>query len=89
MEDDKSEIQSPAATTAPAAPVVKKKKNKRSVPQGQVHIKSTFNNTIITFTDPSGGTLATSSAGACGFRGSKKSTAFAAQIAMEKAAGHR
>ncbi len=67
-------------------PVIKKKKNKRTVPQGQVHVKSTFNNTIITFTDPSGGVLASSSAGACGFRGSKKSTAFAAQIAMEKAA---
>jgi small subunit ribosomal protein S11 len=66
--------------------VVKKKKIKRSVPYGQVHIKSTFNNTIITFTDPVGGTLASASAGACGFRGSKKSTAFAAQIAMEKAA---
>ena len=67
-------------------PVVKKKKNKRAVPEGQVHIKSTFNNTIITFTDPSGATLSSASAGACGFRGSKKSTAFAAQIAMEKAA---
>jgi small subunit ribosomal protein S11 len=67
-------------------PVVKKKKNKRAVPIGQVHIKSTFNNTIITFTDPNGATLASASAGACGFRGSKKSTAFAAQIAMEKAA---
>ena len=68
-------------------PIVKKKKNKRVVPQGQVHIKSTFNNTIVTFTDPNGATLASASAGACGFRGSKKSTAFAAQIAMEKAAG--
>jgi len=46
---------------------------------------STFNNTIISFTDPSGGVLATSSAGACGFRGSKKGTAYAAQIATEKA----
>jgi len=69
------------------APVVKKKKNKRAVPEGQVHIKSTFNNTIISFTDPQGGVLASASSGACGFRGSKKSTAFAAQIAMEKAAG--
>jgi small subunit ribosomal protein S11 len=68
-------------------PIVKKKKNKRVVPQGQVHIKSTFNNTIVTFTDPNGETLTSASAGACGFRGSKKSTAFAAQIAMEKAAG--
>ncbi|HUC78637.1 MAG TPA: 30S ribosomal protein S11 [Candidatus Saccharimonadales bacterium] len=84
--DDTKDIQTPVAET-PVAPVIKKKKNKRAVPEGQVHIKSTFNNTIITFTDPTGGVLSASSAGACGFRGSKKSTAFAAQIAMEKAAG--
>jgi small subunit ribosomal protein S11 len=84
--DKKEDIKTPVVD-APVAPVVKKKKNKRSVPEGQVHIKSTFNNTIITFTDPKGGVLSASSAGACGFRGSKKSTAFAAQIAMEKAAG--
>jgi small subunit ribosomal protein S11 len=63
----------------------KKKKAKRSVPTGQVHILATFNNTIITFTDPKGGVLTTSSAGACGFRGSKKGTAYAAQVAAEKA----
>jgi small subunit ribosomal protein S11 len=89
-EDTTKDIQTPEVETpvsTAVAPVVKKKKNKRSVPEGQVHIKSTFNNTIITFTDPKGGVLSASSAGACGFRGSKKSTAFAAQIAMEKAAG--
>lgn len=63
----------------------KKKKNKRSVPFGQMHINATFNNTIVTFTDSSGAVLTTSSAGACGFRGSKKGTAYAAQIAAEKA----
>ena len=67
--------------------VVKKKKVKRAVPVGQVHILATFNNTIITFTDSKGGALATASAGGCGFRGSKKGTAYAAQVAMEKA-GH-
>ncbi|MFA5003975.1 MAG: 30S ribosomal protein S11 [Candidatus Saccharimonadales bacterium] len=50
-----------------------------------MHILATFNNTIITFTDTQGGALAASSAGACGFRGSKKGTAYAAQIATEKA----
>lgn len=65
--------------------VAKKKKAKRSVPAGQLHILATFNNTIVTFTDNSGGVLATSSAGACGFRGSKKGTAYAAQVAAEKA----
>jgi small subunit ribosomal protein S11 len=63
----------------------KKKKAKRSVPAGQVHILATFNNTIITFTDAQGGALSASSAGACGFRGSKKGTAYAAQVAAEKA----
>ncbi len=63
----------------------KRKKVKRSVPSGQVHIYASFNNTIITFTDAQGGALAASSAGACGFRGSKKGTAYAAQVATEKA----
>ncbi len=63
----------------------KKRKSKRTVPVGQVHILATFNNTIVTFTDENGGSLAASSAGACGFRGSKKGTAYAAQVAMEKA----
>jgi len=65
--------------------VVKKKKKKRSVPYGQVHIKATFNNTIITFTDKNGAKLTSSSAGANGFKGSKKGTAYAAQIASERA----
>jgi small subunit ribosomal protein S11 len=65
--------------------VAKKKKSKRSVSHGQVHILATFNNTIITFTDAQGGALAQASAGGCGFRGSKKGTAYAAQVAAEKA----
>ena len=73
------------AENSSAAPAAKKKKVKRSVPAGQVHIYASFNNTIITFTDPQGGALAASSAGACGFRGSKKGTAYAAQVATEKA----
>ena len=71
------------ADTAPTT--TKRKKAKRAVPVGQVHIQASFNNTIITFTDPSGGALTNSSAGACGFRGSKKGTAYAAQVATEKA----
>ncbi|HSX37095.1 MAG TPA: 30S ribosomal protein S11 [Patescibacteria group bacterium] len=70
----------PATTSTP-----KRKKTKRSVASGQVHVLATFNNTIITFTDPKGGVLTTSSAGACGFRGSKKGTAYAAQVAAERA----
>ena len=63
----------------------KKKKAKRAIAYGQVHVLATFNNTIVTFTDPQGGVLATASAGGCGFRGSKKGTAYAAQVAAEKA----
>ena len=63
-----------------------KKKQRRAVHAGQLHIQATFNNTIITFSDKKGNVLAASSAGACGFRGSKKGTAYAAQIAAEKAA---
>ena len=63
----------------------KRKKAKRSVSSGQVHVLATFNNTIITFSDGQGNVLTSSSAGACGFRGSKKGTAYAAQVAAERA----
>lgn len=63
-----------------------RKKQRRAVPAGQLHVQATFNNTIVTFTDKKGNVLSASSAGACGFRGSKKGTAYAAQVAAEKAA---
>jgi small subunit ribosomal protein S11 len=63
-----------------------KKKVKRSVVNGVVHIQSTFNNTIVTITDNVGNTVAWSSAGVLGFKGSRKSTPFAAQVAAEDAA---
>lgn len=63
----------------------RKKKLKRTVSAGQLHVKATFNNTIVTITDKKGEVVATASAGACGFRGSKKGTAYAAQVASEKA----
>lgn len=75
-----------AVTTEAPKIVARKKKSKRPVPYGQMHVLATFNNTIITFTDSKGGSLTHSSAGACGFRGSKKGTAYAAQVATEKAA---
>jgi len=68
------------------ADTTSKKKQKRSVPAGQLHVQATFNNTIVSFSDKKGNVLAQSSAGAVGFRGSKKGTAYAAQIAAEKAA---
>ena len=63
-----------------------KKKVQRSVASGVVHIQSTFNNTIVTITDGIGNTVAWSSAGVLGFKGSRKSTPFAAQVAAEDAA---
>ncbi|WP_043409055.1 30S ribosomal protein S11 [Archangium violaceum] len=86
-------------TNAPAAPAAaapatgdaaaarkKGKKGKKSILNGVVHIQSTFNNTIITITDVSGNVISWSSAGARGFRGSRKSTPFAAQVAAGDAA---
>lgn len=63
-----------------------KKKVKKNIANGVVHIQSTFNNTIVTITDSTGGTVAWSSAGVQGFKGSRKSTPFAAQMAAEDAA---
>lgn len=62
------------------------KKEQRKVEKGQAHIKSTFNNTLITITDMDGNVLAWSSAGKAGYKGSRKSTPFAAQVAAENAA---
>ncbi len=64
----------------------KVKKTKKNIPNGVVHIHASFNNTIITITDPAGNAVSWSSAGARGFKGSRKSTPFAAQIASEDAA---
>lgn len=63
-----------------------KRREKKNVPRGQAHVQSTFNNTIVTLTDPSGNVVCWSSAGQNGFKGSRKSTPYAAQIAAEAAA---
>ena len=63
-----------------------RKKEKKSIPNGVAHIQSTFNNTIVTITDPGGNVIAWSSAGVQGFKGSRKSTPFAAQMAAQDAA---
>lgn len=60
-----------------------KKKVRKNIPHGIAHIQATFNNTIITITDPQGNTIAWSSSGSQGFKGSRKSTPFASQIAAE------
>ena len=64
----------------------RKKKEKRIVPHGIVHIKATFNNTLITIADPEGNVVSWSSAGRIGFKGSRKGTPFAAQVAGQNAA---
>jgi ribosomal protein S11 len=73
---------------APKGPGTKKvrRKEKKNVAHGHAHIKSTFNNTIVSITDPSGAVIAWASAGQVGFKGSRKSTPFAAQLAAEAAA---
>jgi small subunit ribosomal protein S11 len=75
----------PTATTAPA-PAARRRRTRRSVPEGVAHIHATFNNTIVAITDPQGAVVAWSSAGSVGFKGSRKGTPFAAQMAAEAAA---
>jgi len=77
-----------ASRKAAAAKTKVRRKEKKNVLAGQAHIKSTFNNTIISITDPTGAVIAWASAGTVGFKGSRKSTPFAAQMAAE-AAGRR
>lgn len=66
--------------------VIRKKKQTKNVDKGAVHIQASFNNTLVTFTDLAGNTVAWSSAGSLGFKGARKSTPFAAQQAVENAA---
>ena len=66
--------------------VVRKRREKKNVEKGQVHIRSSFNNTMVTITDTQGNAISWASAGGLGFRGSRKSTPYAAQMAAETAA---
>src|ERR1700683_1943082 len=88
-----TKTQGPPTTAEPAAaggaPSVRrpqKKKTKKNVATGIAYVQSTFNNTVVTITDVNGNTVAWSSAGSRGFKGSRKSTPFAAQLAAEEAA---
>ncbi len=76
----------PPKTRAASGTRKPRRKDKKNVPLGHAHIKSTFNNTIVSITDPSGAVIAWASAGHVGFKGSRKSTPFAAQLAAESAA---
>jgi small subunit ribosomal protein S11 len=86
-EEANTSAAAPAAPEGAEAPKkTKSRKGKKNILNGVVHIQSTFNNTIITITDVSGNVISWSSAGARGFRGSRKSTPFAAQVAAGDAA---
>jgi len=74
------------AKTTTKSSTTRRRKIKRTVAAGQMHVQATFNNTIVSFTDERGNLLSWSSAGAAGFKGSRKSTPYAAQSAAEKAA---
>jgi len=75
-----------ATKTAGARRTTRKRRERKNVERGAVHIRSTFNNTLVTITDMGGNALSWSSSGSLGFRGSRKSTPFAAQMAAEAAA---
>src|SRR5262245_45992798 len=81
---DKGGAAAPAAGAA-AAPAKGRKKVKKHVTDAIAHVHASFNNTIVTITDRQGNTLSWATSGGCGFRGSRKSTPFAAQVAAEKA----
>ena len=76
----------PPKTRAAAARKTNRRKVSKNIVAGQAHIKSTFNNTIVSITDPTGAVISWSSAGDMGFKGSRKSTPYAAQLAAEAAA---
>jgi small subunit ribosomal protein S11 len=76
----------PKARTGAAASKKVRRKERKNVAHGHAHIKSTFNNTIVSITDPAGAVIAWASSGQVGFKGSRKSTPFAAQLAAEAAA---
>lgn len=85
MGEQKVKTISGAPDSKQAAKPRARSKKKRSVPRGRIYIQSTYNNTKVTFTDEKGGVIAWSSAGLVGFKGSKKSTPYAAQRTMEEA----
>ena len=76
----------PPKTRAASAARKPRRKDKKNIAVGEAHIKSTFNNTIVSITDPTGAVISWASSGQVGFKGSRKSTPFAAQLAAEAAA---
>lgn len=87
-EKKKNDVTAEGATpeTKPKPKKGRRKKGRKNIAVGIVHVRATFNNTLVAITDTAGNTLSWSSAGACGFKGSRKGTPFAAQVAAENAA---
>jgi small subunit ribosomal protein S11 len=81
-----ADAKQPRVTRASAAARRRGRRERKSVPRGRAYIKSTFNNTLVTLTDPNGNVISAASSGASGFKGSRKGTPFAAQMAGENAA---
>jgi small subunit ribosomal protein S11 len=89
--EPRTPVAAPAAGTAAAvegrgAPTTRRRREKRVVPHGQAHVKASFNNTIVSLSDPQGNIICWASAGASGWKGSRKSTPYAAQVTAENAA---
>ena len=78
--------EAPAAQEGRPAPAPRRKRERKAVPHGHVHIKASFNNTIVSISDPQGSVITWATAGASGWKGSRKSTPYAAQITAENAA---
>jgi small subunit ribosomal protein S11 len=85
-EKQQQQQQQPQVTAKKARQARARRRERKSVPRGQAYVQSSFNNTIVTLTDPQGNVLSWGSAGATGFKGSRKSTPYAAQITAEGAA---
>ena len=83
---EKTAPEKPASAEAAPKPAARRKREKRIVPRGAAHIKASFNNTIVSLTDMQGNVIAWASAGASGWKGSRKSTPYAAQVTAENAA---
>ena len=83
---EKTAPEKPAPAEGSTKPAPRRKREKRIVPRGAAHIKATFNNTIVSLTDMQGNVIAWASAGASGWKGSRKSTPYAAQVTAENAA---
>jgi len=83
--EEEKKVEAPATESVKLTAAQKKKSKRRSIVEGDVHIKASYNNTIVSITEPNGEVIAWSSSGASGFKGARKATPYAAQVAAENA----